>query len=247
MCHVDDQRALRVERIGRVRYGPMLALQRQRHRDVLAGDVDDTLFLLEHEPVITLGRNSGDGHVLASRARLADAGVELYETGRGGDVTFHGPGQVVGYPIVHLREGEGERDVKRFVTCLEEIMIRTAADFGVEARRVDGLRGIWAGDAKVGAVGVRIANWTTMHGFALNVSTGIDGFGLIVPCGLHGKTVTSLAEVAGQPVAMDDVEERLAIHAGAVLDRRAVSFEASPVPADVHLATRDATANEVYS
>lgn len=241
MCSGDQQRALRVERMGRVAYGPMLELQRQRHRDVLAGEVDDTLFLLEHEPVITLGRNSGDGHVLASRDRLVAKGVELFETGRGGDVTFHGPGQIVGYPIVHLREQE--RDVKRFVTCLEEIMIRTAADFGVDAGRIDGLRGIWANEAKIGAVGVRIANWTTMHGFALNVSTGIDGFALIVPCGLHGRAVTSLAEQTGESIALGQVEERLQYHAAAVLDRRAVGFHGSQIPAAAH----DLVASEVHS
>jgi lipoate-protein ligase B len=240
----DEQRALRVERMGRVGYGPMLALQHQRHEQVLAGEGDDTLFLLEHEPVITLGRNSGDDHVLASRARLADHGVELYETGRGGDVTFHGPGQIVGYAIVHLREYE--RDVRRFVASLEEIMIRAAADFNVEAKRVDGLRGIWAGDAKLGAVGVRIANWTTMHGFALNVSAGIDGFALIVPCGLHGRAVTSLADIVGHPVAMAEVEDRLHHHAGVVLDRRALSLEPSPLPA-VQVVSGDVVANEVYS
>lgn len=244
MCASDEQRVLRVERLGRVGYGPMLALQRERHGRVLAGEADDTLFLLEHDPVITLGRNSGDDHVLVSRERLAREGVELFETGRGGDVTFHGPGQIVGYPIVRLREHE--RDVRRFVTGLEEVMLRTAADFGVEAKRIDGLRGIWAGDAKLGAVGVRIANWTTMHGFALNVSSGIDGFALIVPCGLHGRRVTSLSEVAGAAIGMAEVEDRLQCHAGVVLDRRAVTFEPSMLPA-VRAVANFAAANEVCS
>ncbi len=245
MCHSDQMRALRVERMGRVPYGPMLALQRRRHHEVLDGESDDTLFLLEHEPVITLGRNSDAGHVLASRDRLAAEGVELFETGRGGDVTFHGPGQVVGYPILHLRERE--RDVKRFVTCLEEIMIRVAGDFGVQAGRIDGQRGIFAGDAKIGAVGVRIAHWTTMHGFTLNVSAGIAGFALIVPCGLHGRAVTSLSEVAGRPIEIGEAEDGLQHHAASVLDRRARAVEPSALPAHVTVATHDVAQNEVYS
>jgi lipoyl(octanoyl) transferase len=214
--------------MGRVRYGPMLALQNARHARVASGEIDDTLFLLEHEPVITLGRNSGDGHVLVSRDRLTAEGVEVFETGRGGDVTYHGPGQLVGYPILSLRVCE--RDVRRFVTCLEEIMIRVAADFGVEAERIEGMRGIWAGGAKLGAVGVRIARWTTMHGFALNVQSGIAGFELIVPCGLAGRDVTSLAELTGRSVDLASVAERAQAHAGVVLDRRIVVAQPSPLP-----------------
>jgi lipoate-protein ligase B len=206
----------------------MLALQKDRHARVVSGEIDDTLFLLEHEPVITLGRNSGDGHLLASRDRLAAEGVEVFETGRGGDVTYHGPGQIVGYPILHLRDQE--RDVRQFVTCLEEIMIRVAADFGVEAGRIEGMRGIWAGGAKLGAVGVRIAQWTTMHGFAFNVQSGMAGFELIVPCGLHGREVTSLAELTGRSVDLATVEERVQVHAGLVLDRQIEVAEPSPLP-----------------
>ncbi len=228
---------MRVERMGRVGYGPMLALQMLRHREVLAGESDDTLFLLEHAPVITLGRNSGEDHIVASRERLLASGIEVFSTGRGGDVTYHGPGQIVGYPIVRL--GEGEQDVRGFVSKLEEIMIRTAQDFGVEAQRVDGLRGVWAGDAKVGAVGVRISRWTTMHGFALNVATGIDGFSLIVPCGLHGKRVTSLSELTGQRIEVGAVEERLTHHAANVLARRVEMAAATSLPA--------ATAQEIAS
>jgi lipoate-protein ligase B len=215
--------------MGRVAYGPMLTLQQQRHELVAAGESADTLFLLEHEPVVTLGRNSGNGNVLVSREILAERGIELFATGRGGDVTFHGPGQLVGYPILRLTESE--RDVRRYVGCLEEIMIRAAADFGVAATRVEGKRGIWVGNAKLGAVGVRIAGWTTMHGFAINVATGITGFDLIVPCGLVGTSVTSLASLCGCSVKLREVEDRLVAHAAAVLDRTPIETTASPLPA----------------
>ncbi|MEE8410690.1 MAG: lipoyl(octanoyl) transferase LipB [Myxococcota bacterium] len=232
----DHQRTLRVERMGRVGYGPMLALQEERHAEVCDGTRDDTLFLLEHEPVVTLGRNSGAGNILVSREQLSARGVELFETGRGGDVTYHGPGQIVGYPIVRLRDSE--RDIKRFVGLLEEIVIRTAHDFDVDAARVDGLRGIWVGDDKIGAVGVRIARWTTMHGFAFNVNDAdldldlalFDGFSLIVPCGLHGKGVTSLESQTGCPIELGTVNDRLAHHAASVFARRGIECPASPLP-----------------
>lgn len=221
MCHTAQRRTLRVESVGRVGYGPMLALQNARHADVCDGRADDTLFLLEHEPVVTLGRNSGAASLLVSPHLLEARGVELFETGRGGDATYHGPGQVVGYPIVFLEHGE--RDIKRFVAMLEELMIRTAHDFGVEAGRVEGMRGIWVSDDKLGAVGVRVSRWTTMHGFALNVQNALDGFRLIVPCGLHGKGVTSLEQQAGRTISVAEVEEKIAFHAGDVLGRTVVN------------------------
>jgi lipoyl(octanoyl) transferase len=218
----------------------MLALQERRHQDVAAGEADDTLFLIEHDPVITLGRNAGAGHVLADRRLLRSRGVEVHTVGRGGDVTYHGPGQLVGYPIVALEEDDGEgtneRDVKRFVGILEEIMIRTAADFGVEAERVEGLRGIWVGHRKLGAVGVRISRWVTQHGFAFNVTTDLRDFGLIVPCGLHGRDVTSLHEVLGDRTPdMDTVADRVVEHAALLLNRRPFAAEATALPVDLPL------------
>jgi lipoate-protein ligase B len=175
---------------------------------------------------VTLGRNSGAANLLVSPRLLEARGVELFETGRGGDVTYHGPGQIVGYPILLLQEGE--RDIKRFVAMLEEIMIRTSRDFGVEAGRLDGMRGIWVGNSKVGAVGVRVSRWTTMHGFALNVHSELDGFRLIVPCGLHGKGVTSLEQQTGRQLSLLEVEDRLVSHASAVLGRRLVETPRGP-------------------
>jgi lipoyl(octanoyl) transferase len=227
-------RKLRVERMGTVGYEPMHELQKSRHADVLAGHQDDTLFLLEHLPVITAGKNTGRGHVLAAEPELARRGVEIFDSGRGGDVTYHAPGQIVGYPIVHLVEGE--RDIRKYVCNLEEVLIRTAKDFGIVAARVDGMRGIWVGNDKLAAVGVRISRWTTMHGFALNVTTDLDGFDLIVPCGLQGRGVTSLEKLLGQAPSLVDVENRLAHHCSDVLGR--TLEEASPsslpqVPEDI--------------
>ncbi|MEL6340175.1 MAG: lipoyl(octanoyl) transferase LipB [Myxococcota bacterium] len=214
-------RTLRVETIHRVDFGSMHALQLQRQREVIDGQADDTLYLLEHEPVLTLGKNSGHGHVRASVEELERRGVELHETGRGGDVTFHGPGQLVGYPIVALQPDE--RDIRRFVWNVEEILLRTCADFGIEAARVDGLRGIWVGENKIGAIGIRVARWTTMHGFALNVSTDLSFFDLIVPCGIEGRGVTSLANELAVAPSMDAVRESAAHHTANVLKRSLVS------------------------
>ena len=217
-------RPMRVERMGMTAYGTMLGLQERRHCEVRDGDQDDTLFLLEHLPVITTGKNTGTGHILANADELSRRGVTHFETGRGGDVTYHGPGQIVGYPIVQLQDDE--RDIRRFVGCLEEVLIRTAADFGVKAERVQGLRGIWVGNDKLAAIGVRISRWTTMHGFALNVSTDLSGFDLIVPCGLHGRGVTSLQKLLGEAPPLGTVEDRLSSHAADVLGREA--YEAEP-------------------
>lgn len=215
---------LRVERMGLVPYEPMHQLQNARHRQVVSGDVPDTLFLLEHTPVITLGRNSGDGHILAQEDHLQRQGVDVVATGRGGDVTYHGPGQLVAYPVLLLRQGE--RDIRRYVWRLEEIVLRTAADFGVKAHRVDGLRGLWVGNNKLAAIGVRVARWGTLHGLALNVTTDLRHFALIVPCGLHGRGVVSLADLCQPCPSMDMVMSCLTRHAAEVLERRA--YPATP-------------------
>jgi lipoyl(octanoyl) transferase len=221
-----------VERLGVVPYGPALQLQQERFAAVLADAAPDTLFLLEHTPVVTLGKNTGDGHVLVSAEWLQRQGLELYKTSRGGDVTYHGPGQLVGYPIVKL--GDGEQDIRGYVYKLEEILIRTVADFGVTATRIEGLRGIWVegGDrpAKIGAIGVRVARWVTMHGFALNVAPNLSHFDLIVPCGITDKGVTSLEKLLGKAPALDAVAERLVGHARTVLGREPEQVAPSPLP-----------------
>jgi lipoyl(octanoyl) transferase len=205
-----DARVLDVRKLGLVSYEDALALQRSLVDDRRAGRIGDTLLLLEHPHVITLGVRGGRSHVLASAETLAARGVGIHETGRGGDVTYHGPGQIVGYPILDLNPDR--RDVHRYVRDLEEVLIRTAADFGIAAGRVSGLTGVWVGEEKLAAIGVRIARWITSHGFALNVSTNLDYFNLIVPCGIVDRGVTSISRLLGQTVELGKVEERIASH-----------------------------------
>src|SRR5262249_7173493 len=154
--------------------------------------------------------------IVASPDVLAARGVPIYETGRGGDVTYHGPGQLVGYPIIDLNPDR--RDVHQYVRDLEEVLIRTLADFGIESGRVAGLTGTWLGQEKIAAIGVRIARWITSHGFALNVSTNLDYFGLIVPCGIADRGVTSIERVLGRTVELDEVADRVTRHLSNVFD-----------------------------
>jgi lipoyl(octanoyl) transferase len=202
-------RKLEVRRLGRVAYADALELQQRLVEERRRGEIADQLLLLEHPAVITLGvkvRNDLS-HVLASPERLAALGVELHETGRGGDVTYHGPGQVVGYPILDLRPDRC--DVHAYVRDLEEVMIRAARAFGVEAERVRGLTGIWVGREKLAAIGVRISRWITSHGFAFNVNTDLTHFDLIVPCGIADRGVTTLQRLLGREVPMAEVEDAL--------------------------------------
>jgi lipoyl(octanoyl) transferase len=210
-------RPLVVRRLGRLAYAEGLALQARLVAERQAGRIADTLLLLEHEPVFTLGRTTRMEHVLLPERALRERGFDVCETGRGGDVTYHGPGQVVGYPVLDL--SPDRRDVHRYVRDIEEVMIRTCADYGVEARRVAGLTGCWAGEAKLGAIGVRIARWVTSHGFAFNVSTDLTPFELIVPCGISGRGVTSLEKLLGRSVCLDGVMDRLAAHLSTVFER----------------------------
>jgi len=207
-----------VERLGRVPYARGLEIQAGLVACRQAGRVPDHLLLLEHDPVFTLGRNARHENVLFPAEALRERGFEVFETGRGGDVTFHGPGQVVGYPIVELVP----RDVHRYVRGLEEVMIRVCADYGVEAGRTEGLTGTWVGRDKIGAIGVRIARWVTSHGFAFNVATDLSAFDLIVPCGIRGRGVTSLERLLGRAVPVDGVMDRL-------VARFAEVFEKAPV------------------
>ena len=183
-------------------------------------ELDDQLLLLEHPPVITLGRGGDAGNLLAAPEVLASERVRFFETTRGGDITYHGPGQIVGYPILHL--GEGHRDIRKYVTNLEEVLIRTVAHYGITAARFEGRRGIWVGDDKIAAIGVRIARWVTSHGWALNVSTNLEHFGLITPCGLRGTGVTSIERETGRRVPLAEVREVLASKFGEVFERELV-------------------------
>jgi lipoyl(octanoyl) transferase len=202
-------RPLDVRRLGCVPYAEALALQRSLVEERRAGAIPDTLLLLEHPHVLTLGvrGDGGRSHILASDEALASRGIEIHETGRGGDITYHGPGQIVGYPIIDL--DPDRRDVHRYVRDLEAVLIGVAADYGIEAGRVEGLTGVWVGNEKLAAIGVRIARWITSHGFALNVNTALDHFELIVPCGIADRGVTSLERLLGRPVATAEVELRI--------------------------------------
>jgi lipoyl(octanoyl) transferase len=196
-----------VRRLGLVPYVEALELQKALVEERRAGRIRDLLLLLEHPAVITLGvRRDSRSHVRASEAQLAMQGIEVHETGRGGDVTYHGPGQIVGYPILDLRPDRC--DVHRYVRDLEEVMIRVCADYGIVAHRVEGLSGAWVGTEKIGAIGVRISRWITSHGFAFNVNTRLDDFQLIVPCGIADRGVTSLGTLLGAAPSIVEVEDR---------------------------------------
>jgi lipoyl(octanoyl) transferase len=212
------RRTLDVRHLGVVPYGEALALQRTLVEERRAGLIGDTLLLLEHPHVVTLGvrGDGGRSHLLATPEMLAAHGVELHETGRGGDITYHGPGQLVGYPLIDLKPDRC--DVHRYVRDLEEVLIRTASDYGIEARRIAGLTGVWVGDEKLAAIGVRIARWITSHGFALNVGTDLDYFKLIVPCGIADRGVTALTRLLGRPIATAEVSGRIVEHFANVFD-----------------------------
>jgi lipoyl(octanoyl) transferase len=201
---------LEVRRLGRVPYDEALDMQRALVEDRRAGRVGDLLLFVEHPHVLTLGvrGDGGRSHILAGAETLAARGIEVHETGRGGDITYHGPGQVVGYPIIDLKPDRC--DVHRYVRDLEEVLIRTAADFAIEAARVEGLTGVWVGREKLAAIGVRISRWITSHGFALNVSTDLDYFNMILPCGIRDRGVTSLERLLGRPLRQLDVEDKIA-------------------------------------
>jgi lipoyl(octanoyl) transferase len=203
--------------LGTVSYSDGLALQQSAVERLNAGEPAEQLFLLEHPHVYTLGRGADAANILASDEELRDKSIEVFETGRGGDVTYHGPGQLVGYPVINLKPDRC--DVHRYVRDLEEVLIRALADFLIEGSRIEGLTGVWVGDEKIAAIGVRIARWITSHGFALNTNTNLDYFRMIVPCGISTKGVTSLERLLGRQVDIGEVAERVATRFGEVFDR----------------------------
>ncbi|MDE3179796.1 MAG: lipoyl(octanoyl) transferase LipB [Acidobacteriota bacterium] len=205
-----------VEKHGLVEYGRALELQRRRTAERKAGDIPDTLILLQHPHVYTLGRNGRRENILASSRHLARAGITVFETDRGGDVTYHGPGQLVGYPVIDLNRHR--RDVRWYMRSLEEVFIRTAAEYGIQAVRIEGCTGVWVGNAKLVAMGVHISRWVTSHGFAFNVSTDLTYFSSIIPCGLRDKGVTSLEVSLARPVAMEDAMERVIRNFGRIFE-----------------------------
>ena len=199
------QRYLEVRRLGRVGYAKSLELQKELEAEVIAERRTDYLLLLEHPHTFTLGRRSKDGGVLATAEVLRSLGVEVFEINRGGKVTYHGLGQLVGYPIVSL--SPDREDVHEYVRDIEEVLIRTMADFDIEAFRIEGLTGVHTADGKVAAIGVHIKRWVTTHGFALNVNTDLSYYNWIIAC--EGEPVTSMDKLLGREVDMAEVEDRI--------------------------------------
>jgi lipoyl(octanoyl) transferase len=220
-------RKCQVRELGRIAYGPALGLQQQLIAARKAGTAPDHLLLLEHPHVITLGRNGRQENLLASEEIMERAGISFFPTDRGGDVTYHGPGQLVAYPIMDLREWK--RDVGAFVRAVEQTIIDTLADYGIEAGRIPKLTGVWVGERKIAAIGVHISRWVTSHGLALNVSTDMSYFQYIVPCGLT-KPVTSMAQL-GVRADLEEVSRSLAAHFGRNFDCEML-YEASVLAAE---------------
>jgi lipoyl(octanoyl) transferase len=242
-------RAFTAHWLGRVRYAEAHALQERLMEARIRKDIGDKLLLLEHEPVVTLGKGAKEENVLVPRADLARRGIDVHETGRGGDVTYHGPGQLVAYPIFDLHPDR--LDVRRYVRDLARVMIALAADHGIGASFIEGdsklvgvwvdemSPGAWPGDpreaggaarpAKIGAIGVRLSRWVTMHGFAFNVTTALDGFQLIVPCGISQYGVTSLAALGVAPTpSVEDVARASVVHFARVFEADAIVASGPP-------------------
>ena len=195
---------------GLVEYGEALKFQRRIHRLRVAGEIPDVLLLLEHLPTITLGKAGSSSNILLSPERLSELGISLFYIERGGDATYHGPGQLVGYPIIDLKNRGS--DIRTFVTVLEEVMIRTAADFSIDGVRDPGHRGVWVEKEELGRSGISVRKWVTMHGFALNVTTDLDHFAFINPCGFTDRHATSFARCLSAEADLKSVTERLQYH-----------------------------------
>jgi lipoyl(octanoyl) transferase len=221
---IPERRPARAVWLGRIGYDEALALQKEAARSVAAGG-EETLFLLEHEPVFTLGRNASASDILFTPERCRELGIEIRDADRGGKVTYHGPGQLVGYPIVNL--SPDRRDVKRYVTDLEEVLIRTLADFGIAAVRSplpERVTSVWVGNDKIAAIGVHLSRWITTHGFALNVrDEALGNFGGIVPCGIADGGVTSMERAAGRRPALIEVVPPLVANFGDIFEREIIA------------------------
>jgi lipoyl(octanoyl) transferase len=203
-------------------YGEAFQLQRELVEARKHGVIEDQLLIVEHPHTITMGRNGKREHLLAGAEVLERAGIAFHETDRGGDVTYHGPGQIVGYPILDLREWK--RDVSAYVRAIEQVIIDAVGDFGVRAGRIPGLTGVWVDEKKIAAIGVHLSRWVTSHGFALNVDTDLSYFQYIVPCGLT-RPVTSMADL-GKPVSREALAERLVVHFGEIFELEVRSLPA---------------------
>ena len=217
---MDEKRKLLVRKLGRVEYGAALVLQKETELAVKEAKQADTLLLLEHPHTLTVGRRGDSAGILLSQELLQARGVTVFETNRGGKVTYHGLGQIVGYPVINL--SPDREDVHRYVRELEEVLIRTMADFEIPAFRIEGLTGVHTARGKVAAIGVHIARWVTTHGFALNVNTDLSFFNLIIAC--DGEQVTSMEDLLGHEIDMTEVEDRIAARFADVFDMNAIEF-----------------------
>ncbi|MCX7992184.1 MAG: lipoyl(octanoyl) transferase LipB [Fimbriimonadales bacterium] len=214
--------------LGLIRYEPALELQRKLHAQRVAGEIPDTLLLLEHMPVITLGKAFHPEHLRYAREFYAQQGIELYPTDRGGDVTCHNPGQLVGYPVFDV--SQHGRDLHKFLRDLEETLIRALADFGIEAHREPGFTGAWVGNAKIAAIGIKVTRWVSMHGFALNVNNDLRLFNTIVPCGIADRPVTSMAQVLGRAIPIESVKRSVVSAFEAVFQLRFIPLNTPRSP-----------------
>lgn len=211
---MDEKKTLTVKKLGRVEYADALRQQKETELAVKEGRQADTLLLLEHPHTLTVGRRGDAGGILMSSELLKARGITVFETNRGGKITYHGLGQIVGYPIINL--SPHREDVHRYVRDLEEVLIRTMYDYGIEAFRIEGLTGVHTQRGKVAAIGVHIARWITTHGFALNVNTDLSFFNLIIAC--DGEQVTSMEDLLGREIDMNEVEDRIVTHFAEVFD-----------------------------
>jgi len=218
-------RKVEIRDLGRLGYAEAYALQKQLVGERQRGEIGDRLLLLEHPRVITMGRNGSEQNLRASREELERLGIEFHETDRGGDVTYHGPGQLIAYPILDLREWKC--DVRAYVNALEQAVIEVLGEFGIKAGREPGMRGVWVNGAKIAAIGVHISRWITSHGLALNVNPELEYFRYIVPCGLK-KPVTSMRR-EGSQASLSEVSETLARRFGAVFEREPAAAELEKV------------------
>lgn len=231
------KRFLDVYDLGKAQYRPVWDLQKRvqqllirKKRGELSSseELNDILFFVEHPHVYTLGKSGNSAHLLKSLPELSDIDAEFIEIDRGGDITYHGPGQIVGYPILDL--DQHFTDIHKYLRYLEEVIIRTCADFGIKACRIDGLTGVWVGDEKICAMGIRCSRWVTMHGFALNVNTDLSYFQNIVPCGIDDKEVTSLTKSTGRQVSEDEVKKKILKYFAEVFEMEINKRDSVPEP-----------------
>jgi len=220
----DSKRNISVVNLGTTNYASVWRLQREIVELRYAGKISDVLLLNEHRHVYTLGKSSDEHHLLAQKEELIAKGVEVFHIDRGGDVTYHGPGQLVGYPILDLNNYYF--DIHRYLRELEEVIIRALAEYGISAHRDKDFTGVWVGGEKIAAIGVKVARWMTMHGFALNVNTDLSYFDRIIPCGIFHKGVTSTEQLLGRRLPVDEVARKIAHHFLEVFDAQPVKHGA---------------------